>query len=125
VFKGKKMAGHLGAETVTTQNLEIVGVDEEDNLILVRGAVPGAKGGWVFIKDAVKKALPEAAPFPAGLRSTAPEQDTSSEPEAETENTEEAAAEVTAEAQEKAPEEQSNAPEEKSGESEQTEEKKD
>ena len=69
VFKGKKMAGHMGAERVTTQNLEIVAVDEEDNLILVKGAVPGAKTGWVYIADAVKKPLPEGVPFPAGLRS--------------------------------------------------------
>ncbi len=68
VFKGKKMAGHMGAERVTTQNLEIVGVDLEDNLILVKGAVPGAKQGWVLINDAVKKPAPEGVPFPAGLK---------------------------------------------------------
>lgn len=68
VFKGKKMAGHLGAERVTTQNLEIVGIDEEDNLILVKGAVPGAKQGWVLIRDAVKKAVPESVPLPAGFK---------------------------------------------------------
>lgn len=68
VFKGKKMAGHMGNERVTTQNLEIVGVDLEDNLILVKGAVPGAKKGWVLIKDAVKKPMPEGVPLPAGFR---------------------------------------------------------
>lgn len=68
VFKGKKMAGHMGAERVTTQNLEIVGVDLEDNLILVKGAVPGAKQGWVLISDAVKKPAPEGVPLPAGLK---------------------------------------------------------
>lgn len=68
VFKGKKMAGHMGAERVTTQNLQIVGVDLEENLILVKGAVPGAASGWVLISDAVKKPLPKDAPFPAGLR---------------------------------------------------------
>ncbi len=68
VFKGKKMAGHMGAERVTTQSLEIVGVDLEDNLILVKGAVPGAKQGWVLINDAVKKAAPEGIPLPAGFR---------------------------------------------------------
>lgn len=68
VFKGKKMAGHMGAERVTTQNLEIVGVDLEDNLILVKGAVPGAKQGWVLISDAVKKPSPEGVPMPAGFR---------------------------------------------------------
>ncbi len=68
VFKGKKMAGHMGAERVTTQNLEIVGVDLEDNLILVKGAVPGAKQGWVLISDAIKKPAPEGVPLPAGLK---------------------------------------------------------
>ncbi len=68
VFKGKKMAGHMGAERVTTQNLEVVAVDLEDNLILVKGAVPGAKSGWVLINDAVKKPAPEGVPLPAGLR---------------------------------------------------------
>ncbi|MCB9965784.1 MAG: 50S ribosomal protein L3 [Rhodospirillales bacterium] len=68
VFKGKKMAGHLGDETVTTQNLKVVLIDEEDNLILVRGAVPGGKNAWVLISDAVKKPAPEGVPLPAGLR---------------------------------------------------------
>ena len=68
VFKGKKMAGHMGDRRVTVQNLRIVSTDPEEGLILVRGAVPGAKGGWVRIIDAVKHPVPEAAPFPAGLR---------------------------------------------------------
>lgn len=55
VFKGKKMAGHMGAEKVTTQNLEIVRVDSERNLLLVKGAIPGSKGGTVFVSPAVKK----------------------------------------------------------------------
>ena len=71
VFKGKKMAGHLGDERVTTQNLKVVAVDEEDNLILIQGAVPGAAGGWVLISDAVKKPLPKEAPKPAGLKGSA------------------------------------------------------
>lgn len=71
VFPGKKMAGQMGNKRVTTQNLEVVGVDLEDNLILVRGAVPGAKQGWVLVSDAVKKAMPENAPLPAGLRNQA------------------------------------------------------
>lgn len=71
VFKGKKMAGHLGAERVTTQNLKVVGVDLEDNLILVQGSVPGTDGGWIMIQDAVKKAAPEGVPFPAGLKGSA------------------------------------------------------
>ena len=67
VFKGKKMAGQMGNERVTTQNLEVVAIDEEENLVLVKGAVPGAKSGWVLISDAIKKALPAEAPLPAGL----------------------------------------------------------
>lgn len=67
VFKGKKMAGHMGNTRVTTQNLEIVSTNEEDGIIAVKGAVPGAKGGFVFIRDAVKAELPELAPLPAGL----------------------------------------------------------
>ena len=67
VFKGKKMAGHMGAARVTTQNLEVVMIDEQDNLVLVQGAVPGPKNGWVLLSDALKKKLPEEAPFPAGL----------------------------------------------------------
>ncbi len=69
VFKGKKMAGHMGAVRVTTQNLEVVKTDADRGLIMVKGAVPGSKGGWVTIKDAVKKKLPENVPFPAALKS--------------------------------------------------------
>ena len=69
VFKGKKMAGHMGDVTVTTHNLTIVDTDAERGIILVRGAVPGSKGGWVTLRDAVKKALPEEAPRPAAFRS--------------------------------------------------------
>lgn len=68
VFKGKKMAGHMGDETVTTQNLQVVAVDLEENLVLIKGAVPGANQGWVLIADAVKKAANEEAPLPAGLK---------------------------------------------------------
>lgn len=68
VFKGKKMAGHMGAVRVTTQNLEIVGTDVDRGLLLVKGAVPGSKGGWVLVRDAVKKALPEDVPFPGSVR---------------------------------------------------------
>ena len=71
VFKGKKMAGHMGAVRVTTQNLEIVRTDADRGLIMVKGAVPGSKGGWVTIKDAVKKKLPENVPIPAALKSAA------------------------------------------------------
>ncbi len=67
VFKGKKMAGHMGAARVTTQNLEVVATDAEEGLILIRGAVPGSKGGYVMVSDALKAARPDEAPFPAGL----------------------------------------------------------
>ncbi|OYX43495.1 MAG: 50S ribosomal protein L3 [Rhodobacterales bacterium 32-67-9] len=69
VFKGKKMAGHLGAVRVTTQNLQVVRTDSDRGLIMVKGSVPGSKGGWVTIKDAVKKPFPENAILPAGLKS--------------------------------------------------------
>ena len=71
VFKGKKMAGHMGAVRVTTQNLQVIRTDSERGLIMVKGAVPGAKGGWVTIKDAVKKPFPENAILPAALKSAA------------------------------------------------------
>ena len=67
VFKGKKMAGHMGAVQVTTQNLEVVSTDADEGLILIRGAVPGSKGGYVLISDALKATRPDEAPFPAGL----------------------------------------------------------
>ena len=69
VFKGKKMAGHMGAARVTTQNLQVVKTDADRGVIMVKGAVPGSKGGWVTIKDAVKKATPEGVMYPAGLKS--------------------------------------------------------
>ncbi len=67
-FKNKKMAGHLGVERVTTQNLRVVQTDAERGLILVEGAVPGVKGGWIFVRDAVKRALPKDAPKPGAFR---------------------------------------------------------
>jgi large subunit ribosomal protein L3 len=67
-FKNKKMAGHLGDERVTTLNLEVAAVDAEKGLIMLRGAVPGAKGGFVLVRDAVKRARPAEAPYPAALR---------------------------------------------------------
>jgi large subunit ribosomal protein L3 len=67
-FKNKKMAGHLGVERVTTLNLKVVQTDVARGLILIEGAVPGAKGGWITVRDAVKKALPEAAPKPGAFR---------------------------------------------------------
>ena len=73
IFKGKKMAGHMGTVRVTTQNLEVVRTDSARGLIMVKGAVPGSKGGWVTVKDAVKKPFPENAILPAALRSAAEE----------------------------------------------------
>jgi large subunit ribosomal protein L3 len=67
-FKNKKMAGHLGVDRVTTLNLKVVQTDVARGLILVEGAVPGAKGGWITVRDAVKKALPKEAPQPGKFR---------------------------------------------------------
>ncbi|PPR09619.1 MAG: 50S ribosomal protein L3 [Alphaproteobacteria bacterium MarineAlpha11_Bin1] len=69
VFKGKKMAGHMGAERVTVQNLAVVRTDVEQGLIMVSGSVPGHKGAWVEVSDSIKSILPEGVPFPAGVRS--------------------------------------------------------
>src|SRR3954451_6803909 len=68
VFKNKKMAGHMGARNRTQQNLEIVRTDAARGLIFVKGSVPGSKGGWLLIKDAVKIARPDNKPYPAGFR---------------------------------------------------------
>ena len=70
VFKGKKMAGHMGSKRVTVQNLEVVSTDLDRGLILVRGAVPGSKGAWIFVRDAIKVKLPDEAPKPGGIRVT-------------------------------------------------------
>jgi large subunit ribosomal protein L3 len=94
VFKGKKMAGHMGAARVTTQNLQVVRTDAERGLIMIKGAVPGSKGGWVTIKDAVKKPFPENAILPAALKSAAEEAARAAEEAAAA-----AAAEAEAEAQ--------------------------
>jgi large subunit ribosomal protein L3 len=67
-FKNKKMPGHLGVDRVTTLNLRVVQTDVERGLILVEGAVPGSKGGWITVRDAVKKKLPEEAPKPGKFR---------------------------------------------------------
>ena len=68
VFKGKKMAGHMGAERVTVQNLKVVAVDSLKGLIMVKGAVPGAENAWVRVTDAVKKIANVQLPLPAGLK---------------------------------------------------------
>jgi len=70
VFKGKKMAGHLGVERVTISGLQVVSTDEQRGYIYVRGAVPGAENGYVLVKDAVKRAAPANIPLPAGLKKT-------------------------------------------------------
>ena len=67
------MAGHMGAAKVTTQNLEVVRTDSSRGLIMIKGAVPGSKGGWVTVKDAVKKPTPKDLPYPAALKSVATE----------------------------------------------------
>ncbi len=71
VFKGKKMAGHMGAKRTTTQNLEVVATDLDRGLIMVKGAVPGSKGSWVEVRDAVKRPLPEDVPLPGGIKAAA------------------------------------------------------
>ena len=68
VFKGKKMAGHMGSSRVTIQNLQVVDIDESRGLIMIRGAVPGSKGGFVRVTDAIKKVCPNEVPFPAGTK---------------------------------------------------------
>ena len=70
-FKNKKMAGHLGQERVTTLNLEVAAVDVDRGLLMIKGAVPGAKGGFVLVRDAVKAARPAEAPYPAALMGAA------------------------------------------------------
>ncbi len=71
VFKNKKMAGHMGQDSVTTLNLTVFRVDVERGLILLRGAVPGAEGGWVKIRDAVKQPAPKGVPTPGAIKQTA------------------------------------------------------
>ncbi len=103
VFKGKKMPGQMGSVRATVQNLEIVSTDVERGLILVRGGVPGPQSGIVFISDAIKKSLPEDAPFPASLResgsqdSDAPAHSEENTPEAESASEEAAAADAAPE----------------------------
>ena len=110
VFKGKKMAGHLGAGRVTVHNLEIVETDVEEGLILVRGAVPGPKGGWLLLKDAVKRPRRDDVPYPAAVRAAeaadAPTEADADEPaENEEQAVTEAAAEAPAEAEAASPQE--------------------
>jgi large subunit ribosomal protein L3 len=69
-FKNKKMAGHLGAERVTIQSLEVIATDPERGVLMIKGSVPGSPGGFVLVKDAVKRKAPDGLPFPAALRET-------------------------------------------------------
>ena len=91
-FKNKKMAGHLGAERVTTLNLEVVATDVERGVLMIKGAVPGSAGGWVLVRDAVKRKQPEDLPFPAALRGDAAAEETEPEVEAAAETADESAA---------------------------------
>ena len=105
VFKGKKMAGHMGAVRVTTQNLQVVKTDADRGIIMVKGAVPGSKGGWVTIKDAVKKPLPDNVIYPAALRSAGEEAKRLAEEAARAAEEEARAAEEARQAEEAAREE--------------------
>jgi len=103
VFKGKKMAGHMGAVRVTTQNLQVVRTDADRGLIMVKGAVPGSRGGWVTIKDAVKKPQPDNLILPAALKSHEQEARAAAEAaEAAAKAEAEAAAKTAAEAEQAA-----------------------
>ena len=82
-FKNKKMPGHMGVDRVTTLNLKVVQTDVERGLLLVEGAVPGVKGGWITVRDAVKKALPKEAPKPGKFRAPASEAAPAEAPTAE------------------------------------------
>jgi len=105
VFKGKKMAGHMGAASVTTQNLQVVRTDPDRGLVMIKGAVPGSKGGWVTLKDAVKKPTPENVIYPAGLKSMNDEAERlAEEAAAAAAAEEEAAAKAAAEAEQAAAE---------------------
>ena len=99
VFKGKKMAGHMGDVRVTAQNLTVVKTDIERGLVMVKGAVPGAKGGWVLLRDAVKRPLPADVPLPAALFQEPQTEEPEVVEEAEDETAVEAEAEAPVEAE--------------------------
>ncbi len=115
VFKGKKMAGHLGDHRTTVQSLEVVSTDGDRGLIFIKGAVPGAKGGWILLKDANKLPLPENVPHPAGLAGAAAESNEPAVDQAEAESTDSDEANEGTDAVEQAVEttEAPDAPEEK------------
>src|ERR1700726_1557637 len=71
-FKNKKMAGHLGAARVTTQSLEVIAADAERGVLMIKGSVPGSPGGYVLVRDAAKRRMPDGLPFPAALRGAPP-----------------------------------------------------
>ena len=105
VFKGKKMAGHMGDARVTVQNLEVVQTDAERGLILVKGAVPGPKGGWVTVRDATKRDAPKEIPLPGAIRIVeAPVEEKSAEAEAAAKEAEDVKAQETAAEEAKAQE---------------------
>ena len=98
VFKGKKMAGQLGNERATIQNLEVVSTDTDRGLIMIKGAVPGSKGGYVLVYDAKKRPAPDGVPFPAAIRGgAAAAEEAPAEEEAAEEPVEEQAADETPE----------------------------
>jgi large subunit ribosomal protein L3 len=66
------MAGHLGAARVTTQSLEVISADAERGVLMIKGSVPGSRGGYVLLRDAVKRKMPDGLPFPAALRGAPP-----------------------------------------------------
>jgi len=73
VFKGKKMAGHMGHKRITTQNVKVAKTDVERGLIMIEGSVPGSKGTWIRVSDAVKVAAPKNASFPGSFKVAANE----------------------------------------------------
>jgi large subunit ribosomal protein L3 len=97
VFKGKKMAGHMGATQVTTQSLEVVSTDAARGIIMIKGAIPGSKGGYILVKDALKKDLPDTVPMPAGVRGGAASEEEAPVEEAAPEAVEEVVVEAAAE----------------------------
>lgn len=115
VWKGKKMAGQLGDARVTVQNLQVVSSDGERGLIMVRGAIPGAEGGWVLLQDAVKRKTDLELPYPAALRGAAQQPEEAPTEEAPTEDVAAVADEPTAETSLAADEPAAEAPGENQG----------
>ena len=97
VFKNKKMAGHMGDRTITTLNLKVVRIDPDRGLLLLEGAVPGSKGGFIMVRDAVKRPLPKDAPKPGKFREPAAETQAAPKSEAKADDQAEAKTEAAAE----------------------------